>query len=766
MEQSCEEMYANIIVDISHEKLDKTFQYHVPDTLCGKIHAGTAVEIPFGRGNRRVSGYVLELTKQPEYPVDRIKDICGVCEKQTDVEGRLIALAAWMREYYGSTMIQALKAVLPVKKKTREKQKEQVRLLLSQEEGEERLAFFEKKHQKARARLLSSLLDQQRPQNVRQAVLPVEFVTGKLGIPKTVIRALEEQKIVCLESSRIYRDPTEWVQEGSASAKNFVKNREAIILNEEQQKIVDAISERWEESGGETFLIHGVTGSGKTEVYMELIACALERGEQAIVLIPEIALTYQTVMRFCRRFGERVSILHSRLSAGERYDQYEKAKNGLIDIMIGPRSALFTPFSNLGIIIIDEEHEESYKSESAPRYHAREAAIRRASMEGARVVLGSATPSVESYYRARVGEYTLFELKNRVNRRELPKVSVEDMRLELKEGNRGILSGRLMEWMQECLDGNQQVMLFLNRRGYAGFVACRSCGYVAGCPHCNVSLALHGKGTQAERLVCHYCGYTAPNPSVCPQCGSPFIGSFQVGTQQVSEQVQRIFPKARILRMDTDTTREKDGHVKILTAFANQEADILVGTQMIVKGHDFPNVTLVGVLAADLSLHMNDYTAAERTFQLLAQAAGRAGRGEQEGRVVIQTYEPDNYSIQAAAKQDYRAFYSQEILYRKLMGYPPVQGLFTIHGIGEDEAYLQMAMEYLKKYLDRLTANGAVKVVGPADETVSKVNDLYRKVIYVRHENDRILLRIKQKVEEYIEINKGFDKITIQYDRT
>ena len=329
-----------------------------------------------------------------------------------------------------------------------------------------------------------------------------------------------------------------------------------------------------------------------------------------------------------------------------------------------------------------------------------------------------------------------------------------------------LFGGRLMEWMQECLDGNQQVMLFLNRRGYAGFVACRSCGYVAGCPHCNVSLALHGKGTQAERLVCHYCGYTAPNPSVCPQCGSPFIGRFQVGTQQVSEQVQRIFPKARILRMDMDTTREKDGHVKILTAFANQEADILVGTQMIVKGHDFPNVTLVGVLAADLSLHMNDYTAAERTFQLLAQAAGRAGRGEQEGRVVIQTYEPDNYSIQAAAKQDYRAFYSQEILYRKLMGYPPVQGLFTIHGIGEDEAYLQMAMEYLKKYLDRLTANGAVKVVGPADETVSKVNDLYRKVIYVRHENDRILLRIKQKVEEYIEINKGFDKITIQYDRT
>lgn len=768
-------MYANVIVDISHEKLDKTFQYHVPEGLCGRIFEGMAVEIPFGRGNRRMLGYVLELTEQPEYEVDKIKDICGIYEKQTDVEGRLIALAAWMRDYYGSTMIQALKAVLPVKQRTKEKQKKQVRLLASREEAEERLAYFERKHQKARARLVRALLEQEHPGEGRKAVLPMEIVSGKLGVAAAVVRALEEQKLVCLESSRIYRDPTEWLQNGGMPENPEGEERRRagcgkrdgrIVLNEEQQRIADAFSgSRWDETKGKTFLIHGVTGSGKTEVYMELIACALSRGEQAIVLIPEIALTYQTVMRFYRRFGKRVSILHSRLSQGERYDQYEKAKNGLIDIMIGPRSALFTPFSNLGIIIIDEEHEESYKSESAPRYHARETAIRRAAMEDARVVLGSATPSVESYYRAETGEYTLFELKNRVSQRSLPAVTVEDMRRELKEGNRGILSRRLLEWIRECLEKKQQVILFLNRRGYAGFVACRSCGHVIGCPHCNVSLALHAKGTPKEHLECHYCGYTAKNPAVCPKCGSPFIGNFQVGTQQVSEQVQRIFPKARILRMDLDTTREKDGYARILSAFADQEADILIGTQMIVKGHDFPNVTLVGALAADLSLHMSDYTAAERTFQLLTQAAGRAGRGEQEGRVVIQTYEPDNYSIRAAARQDYRGFYGQEILYRKLMGYPPAAGMFTIHGQGGDEAYLQMAMEYIRRYLEALVKRSEARVIGPADEAISKVSDLYRKVIYVRHEDADVLLRIKQKVEEYIEINRGFDKITIQYDR-
>lgn len=746
-------MYANIIVDISHEKLDKTFQYRVPKHLQGSLKIGSAVEIPFGKGNRLTKGYVLELTEEPEYAVEKIKDIFAVCEGQTEVEGRLIALAAWMREYYGSTMIQALKAVLPVKQKIKEKKKVQIRLLLSKEEAEEKLAFFRKKNQKARARLLEALVGLQNAG--QEAVLEKEIVTGKLNISAAVISTLEEQGVISCESSRIYRNPV-------SDAGGF---QGKICLNDRQREIVETIDREWEQKENRPYLIHGVTGSGKTEVYMELIACALKRGKQAIVLIPEIALTYQTMMRFYQRFGERISVLHSRLSMGERYDQYERAKKGLIDIMIGPRSALFTPFSNLGIIIIDEEHEDSYKSESVPRYHAREAAMQRASMEGAKLVMGSATPSVESYFRAKQGIYRLFTLEERVEHRPLPKVEILDMCGELRTGNRGILSGRLCEEMEKSLSAGQQVMLFLNRRGYAGFLSCRSCGYVPGCPHCNVSLSLHGKGTTRERLVCHYCGYEEKSPSVCPSCGSHYIGNFKAGTQQVVQQVQQCFPQARVLRMDMDTTKEKDGHAKILTAFARQEADILVGTQMIVKGHDFPNVTLVGVLAADMSLHASDYRAAERTFQLLTQAAGRAGRGSLEGRVLIQTYTPEHYSIQTAAGQDYPAFYEQEILYRKLMGYPPAAEMLVVHGMGEDEAYLQMAMEYLGKYLALLQEKCGIKIIGPADEAVSKVNDIYRKVIYIRHENADVLFKIKQKLEQYIGMNRGFERIAVQFDR-
>ena len=746
-------MYANIIVDISHEKLDKTFQYRVPEHLQGKLNIGNVVEIPFGKGNRRIKGYVLELTEEPEYSVEKIKEICDVCEDQTKVEGRLIALAAWMRDYYGSTMIQALKAVLPVKQKIKEKRKEQIRLLLSREKAAEKLAFFRQKNQKARARLLEALLWQL--DSGQEAVIPKELVTGKLNISTSAITALVQQEVIACESSRVYRNPV--------SAKD--NSQKKICLNDRQREIVETLDRQWDQGISRPCLIHGVTGSGKTEVYMELIACALKRGKQAIVLIPEIALTYQTMMRFYQRFGERISVLHSRLSLGERYDQYERAKKGLIDIMIGPRSALFTPFSNLGIIIIDEEHEDSYKSESVPRYHAVETAAQRAKMEGAKLVLGSATPSVESYFRAQQGEYQLFTLDERVQNRSLPEVEILDMRQELRTGNRSILSGKLCSKIEDSLLKGQQVMLFLNRRGYAGFLSCRSCGHVPGCPHCNVSLSLHGKGSSRERLVCHYCGYEEKSPKVCPSCGSPYIGSFKAGTQQVAEQVQKCFPKAKVLRMDMDTTKEKDGHAKILSAFANQEADILIGTQMIVKGHDFPNVTLVGVLAADLSLHASEYRAAEKTFQLLTQAAGRAGRGDAKGSVVIQTYSPNHYSIQTAAAQDYMAFYSQEILYRKLMGYPPASGMLVIHGTGEEEEYLQMAMEYLGKYLALLQEKSGVRIIGPADEAVSKVNDIYRKVIYIRHEDAGVLFKIKQKLEQYIEINKGFERIGLQFDR-
>ncbi len=737
-----EKQYANVIVDITHEKLDRTFQYRIPEGLRQEIAVGMLVRVPFGKGNRSIKAYVIELTDQAEYDCEKLKEIEELITDTSPVESRLIALAGWMRTYYGATMIQALKTVIPVKQKMKPKEKKSVRLLLGEQEAKEKLAFYQKKHQVARARLLEALME--------TPEVPIEFVTGKLNVSASVVKALQEQQIVKQERTTIYRNPIQ-----SLGPVDY-----HLQLNQEQQDIADRIIGEWQEKESPVYLIHGVTGSGKTEIYMELIAHAIEQGQQAIVLIPEIALTYQTVMRFYRRFGGRISIMNSRLSPGERYDQFVRAREGLIDVMIGPRSALFTPFQNLGIIIIDEEHEDSYKSETIPRYQARETAQKRAELEKARVVLGSATPSVDAYYKAQQGEYQLFTIKNRAKKSILPRVEILDMRKELQSGNRSILSRRLREMMEQRIQEKQQIMLFLNRRGYAGFLSCRSCGTAIQCPHCDVTLSLHNSG----KLICHYCGYETTVPSKCPECDSTFLRSFRVGTQQVEELVQREFPKARILRMDMDTTKEKDGHEKILSAFANQEADILIGTQMIVKGHDFPKVTLVGVLAADLSLHANDYRAAERTFQLLTQVAGRAGRGEIPGEVVIQTYDPENYSIRFAATQDYEAFYQQEIGYRSLAGYPPAAGMLILHGAAASEEYLQLAMEYLKKFIDLLTKKSRVQVLGPAQESVAKVNDIYKKVIYVKHRDRKVLIMIKEKVEQYIEINEGFKSINIQFD--
>ncbi len=475
---------------------------------------------------------------------------------------------------------------------------------------------------------------------------------------------------------------------------------------------------------------------------------------------PEIALTFQTVMRFYRCFGDRVSIMHSRLSAGERYDQMTRAKEGNIDVMIGPRSALFTPFPNLGLVVIDEEHENTYKSEQVPRFHARETAIARAEMEQASVVLGSATPSLEAMYRARAGSYRLLELKNRSGQQELARVHTVDLRKELKDGNRSILSIRLQELMEDRLEKKEQIMLFLNRRGYAGFVSCRECGYVAKCPHCDVSLSSH----RNKKLVCHYCGYEEEKNDVCPECGSRHIGEFRAGTQQIEDIVKARFPEARVLRMDMDTTREKDGHEKILAAFANEEADVLVGTQMIVKGHDFPNVTLVGILAADMSLYADDYRAGERTFQLLAQAAGRAGRGQKKGEAVIQTYSPEHYAIVTAAAQDYGAFYEEEIRYRELMGYPPVENLLAVLVSCRDEALLETGCRYLREYALRVKGREQVELIGPASPGIGKINDIYRKVLYLKTKRYDTLVTMKNRLEQYIEVNAGFNTMRIQFD--
>ncbi len=735
-------MFADIIIDIKHEKLDKIFQYRIPDRLENELKTGMEVIVPFGKGNRPVKGYVTGITDSCSYDLSKVKEITDISRDSVEIEAKLIALAAWMKENYGGTMIQALKTVLPIKQKENARVKKYLRLLLEKDAGKEKLDFYLEKNQKARARLLAALLD--------QPVLEYDLAVKKLHITLPVIRALEEQGVLVMESEQVYRNP---VRGGSREAPE-------ITFTPEQQAAVSRFEQDYREGRRNTYLLYGVTGSGKTEVYMEMIRQVVQMGKQAIVLIPEIALTYQTVMRFYRYFGQRVSIMNSRLSAGERYDQMMRAKAGEVDVMIGPRSALFTPFPDLGLIVIDEEHEPTYKSEQVPRYHARETAVKRAELEGAGVVLGSATPSLEAMYRARKGEYVLLTMKNRSRMQSMAQVHIADLRAELKEGNRSILSRRLQELMEERLEKKEQIMLFLNRRGYSGFVSCRECGQVVKCPHCNVSLSVHRGG----KMVCHYCGYEQPKVTRCPECGSPYIGEFRAGTQQIEDLVKKRFPEAKILRMDMDTTRQKDAHEKILEAFANEEADILVGTQMIVKGHDFPNVTLVGVLAADMSLYTDDYRSGERTFQLLTQAAGRAGRGERPGDVVIQTYNPGHYAIEAAAAQDYEMFYEQETAYREMMGYPPAENLTAVHVSCEDEELLEKGCHYLKEYILRIKGNVPVQVIGPASPGIDKIRDVYRRVIYLKSPRYDTLVKIKDLMEKYIEINSGFDKMRIQFD--
>lgn len=735
-------MYAEVIVDITHEKLDKVFEYRIPEECLDQIEVGTEVTVPFGRGSREMRGYVVGLHKHCVYDPEKIKPILEVPEKSMAIEAQLVTLAAWMKEHYGGTMIQALKTVLPIKQKENAKLQKQIRLLAGEETGRKRLEEYLHKNQKARARLLAALLD--------QPLLPYDLAVKKLHVTMPVIRALEEQGILRLESVEVYRNPI----------KQGMQEKKEISFTKEQEAAISQFAEDYDAGKRKTYLIHGVTGSGKTEVYMEMIRHAAKLGKQAIVLIPEIALTYQTVLRFYRQFGDRISIINSRLSQGERYDQMMRAKRGELDVMIGPRSALFTPFPNLGLIVIDEEHEATYKSEQVPRFHARETAIRRAGLEGASVVLGSATPSVEAYYKALHGEFHLIELKNRSMQQEMASVHTVDLREELKNGNRSMISDRLRQLMEDRLRKGQQMMLFLNRRGYAGFLSCRACGYVVKCPHCDVALSSHRGG----KMVCHYCGYERPQITECPSCGSKHVGGFRAGTQQIEEMVKQEFPEARVLRMDLDTTKEKNGHEKILSAFADGDADILVGTQMIVKGHDFPNVTLVGILAADMSLYTDDYRAGERTFQLLTQAAGRAGRGSEKGEVVIQTYSPEHYSIVTAANQDYESFYSEEMNYRSMMGYPPASQLLAVLLTGKDEKYLDVAAGYLKQYAQKVQKDEGLTMIGPASPFVGKVNDVFRRVIYMKHEEESLLVWMKDRMEQYIEMNSGFNSLRVQFD--
>ena len=740
-------VYIDVIVDISVNSLDRIFQYRVPEKLLDAVTVGCQVNVPFGSGNRRRQAYVIGVDTVLAYDASKIKDILGVT-KAPAATGQLIALADWMHERYGCTMAQALKTVLPVKKSVKEVKR--TAYFLADREGAQQLLEKSRKsrREKARVRLLEAML--------KEGCMSKETVTGVQQISASTMKSILQTGVIREETSQVYRNPVRQRLDGW----------QEVCLNDEQMNAVASIwqnaaicREHWSREQG-MHLLYGITGSGKTEVYMALMEKVLNEGRQIIVLIPEISLTLQTVSRFYARFGSQIAVMNSRLSAGERYDQYMRAKRGEASIMIGPRSALFTPFDRLGLIIIDEEHESAYQSEIVPRYQAAEVAARRAEMSGALVVLGSATPSVAVYQKAREGMIGLHRLTQRARTgSRLPDVKVVDLREEFRMKNRGILSQSLHEAMDACLKRGDQMMLFLNRRGYAGFVSCRSCGYVVKCRHCDVSMTVH----HHTLLKCHYCGSEQPMPRVCPSCGSPYIAGFGVGTQKVEEFVQKEFPEARILRMDRDTTSGKDDMGRILQTFSEGGADILIGTQMIVKGHDFANVTLVGILAADLSLFAGDYQSSERTFQLLTQAAGRAGRGDRPGEVIIQTYQPEHYCIQTAAAQDYDSFYSQEIRFRQMLHYPPDRQMMVMLAEGEHDQQTGQAVQKLREIAGEADFE-AVEFIGPSRAGIAKAKDMYRYTMYMKHQDIKELMRLRDFLEGYLKWSQQFSNIYFTFD--
>ena len=716
--------FADVIVDISLEKLDRTYQYSIPEELTKDVFIGARVLVPFGKGTRTIQGFVMDITDNPKFSVEKTKPILGIAPGAVTMERRLLTLAGWMREHFGGTMNEALKTVLPVKKEIKENCKKTIQWKADQSILEEYTENARKKNYRARLQMMEYLREH----------VPADYSqTVRDGISVSAITDAVKNDIIEIAEERVYRNTAKGVR-------TDIKK----VLNPEQQAAVDTVWKEYQEGIRNPYLLFGVTGSGKTEVYLELIERMLSEKKQVIVLIPEISLTFQTVSRFYERFGERVSVLHSRLSAGERYDQYVRAKKGEIDIMIGPRSALFTPFEKLGMIIVDEEQETAYKSENTPKYHARETAEFLGKLTDSVVVFGSATPSLEAYTAALQGRYHLLRLTKRAKEAQMPRVYIADMRKELATGNFSMFSRTLKEEIRNRLAKQEQVMLFLNRRGYAGAVSCRSCGTGLSCPHCEISLTYHKGGI----LRCHYCGYETGAPKLCPSCGSKYIGLFGTGTQKVEEAVRREFPEAKILRMDADTTKNKGDHEKIVSAFAAGEAQILIGTQMIVKGHDFKRVTLVGILAADLSLNAGDYRACERTFCLLAQAAGRAGRDQIPGEVVIQTYQPDHYSIVCAANENYEEFYRREMQYRKMLNYPPVVHLMVAVVMSEKEENAKIGAEKIYRAVKNFVGPEEKELQEPVQAGLFRANDMYRYLIYMKSENATRLFDIYRIAEE------------------
>ena len=734
-------MYAEVVVGISVDKLDRTFCYRIPESF-GNPDAliGTEVIVPFGRGNRETKAFVVEVKEDTDIDKSLVKDILRKSETGVQIEGKLIKLAYWLKSNYGGTVNEALRSVLQAPRKIERIKERTVSLLKGREEAEDILREFERKKYTVKAKILKRAIESD---------FNYERFIKEEKAASSAFNSLTKDGIIEIKEELLYRKPV----------KTGEKNSDKVELNVEQKGAVDKVVNDYRKGIYGRYLLFGITGSGKTEVYMEIMEEVISQGKQVIFLIPEIALSFQMVERLSARFGERISIMNSRMSQGERYDQYLRAKNGDIDIIVGPRSALFTPFEHLGLIIVDEEHEGSYKSSKTPRYHAREVALYRAKEESAAIILGSATPSLEAVKLASDKEIEVLMLLSRPGGAIPPEIEVADLREELKAGNKSIISRRLSELIKDRLTKGEQTILFINRRGYAGFISCRSCGEAVKCPHCDVSLTFH----RPDRLVCHYCGYEEKMPDKCPKCTSPYIGTFGLGTEKVEEIVKKDFPTARVLRMDGDTTTGKNGHEAILESFKNGEADILIGTQMIVKGHDFEKVSLVGVLAADLSLFLGDFRAAETTYELLVQAAGRAGRGRYRGKVVIQTYNTDHYVIQAAATGNYKDFYSKEIRYRKLGEYPPETHLLAVILFAAKAEEVSRGAENLAGFLTEKKSESFV-VNGPVWAAIPKLRDIYRKIIYLKSPDRDELVRLKNLLEDYVKKSSDFSKVSVQFD--
>lgn len=697
-------LYAEVIINSEALEIDRPFTYKVPEEFNNEIKIGQIVKVPFGKGNKTSEGFILNL-KNDDNIKFKTKNIAAILVKDPVIDEDDINLIEFLREKTLCKYIDAFRLLIPVGIMKGAKAKKKKVIVLKNED-------------------LSNIKN---PDGYKKIVEFFKTNSGKYtkselinehSISQYKLNKLIENEVLSIEEESVFRYNDRVYNKDSAKT-----------LTIEQENII----REYINSDDKMFLLKGVTGSGKTEVYMKLVERVLLEGKSAIILVPEIALTPQMIERFKGRFGVNVALFHSKLSDGERFDEWFRVKEGKSKVIVGARSAIFLPAKNLGLIIIDEEHENTYKSEQNPKYQTKEVAEYLSELKGCKVILGSATPSIETYYRALTGEMKLLELNSRVDNKAMPPMKVIDMRNELKGGNKSLFSRELFIAIQERLKRKEQIILFLNRRGFSTFVSCRSCGYVFKCDECDISMTYHKNGL----LICHYCGKTKREPRECPKCHSKYVKFFGAGTQRVEEEVKKYFNNAGILRMDVDTTRDKHSYERIYNTFKNGEADILIGTQMISKGLDFKNVTLVGILAADMSINIPDYRAAERTFQIITQVAGRAGRGDKQGEVLIQTYTPQHYSLQYAVNYDYEGFYEKEFTVRAMMKYPPFGKLLLINGTSKKEELLKNFMHKITMMIKPLVENCLdIEILGPIPCMISKLKENYRWQIVIKGEFD------------------------------